>query len=827
MAMEQELEFRVTADDSEFQRAMDGVDRRLEQLANATNRNTAARQRGNDLYAQAAAAHAFSNSLASQARMSHQAAAGTRQLTYGMAALAQGGGNAGRSLSTVGAGLTALITILQPELLPIMLAVEAIITLIGMMVDAFGKGLQMAVDFFRELSQKAMEFGSTAFNEYMKLEAGIVRASTFLGAGFNNLQRFIDANAFSYGMSIRQAYEYSSQYANLIRSAVRETGAQTKLTIDYLTQTAVIASRTGYTYEQVAEKIASGLRGNTRAIDDLGIYVQVSALEMTDAFKRIADGRSWKQLNAYERQQVRILGILEQSTKAYGTTMAETASYRMAQFHAALNSLTAVGGQFLAQAIVPIVMWLTQLAVTAYNAITALSTMLGFQIQIGDNGGLGDAADDADDMAGGLGRAADAAKKLLAFDEVFTLKGSGGGGGGGAGGGYKPPPVTTTPIEGFDWPFLKELEAWFQNSNLKLWIDELGRSWDWFYKNVLIPIKEFAGQAFLKFLAAVDAAFGVLYAIFQAIKPDLKWLWDNILAPLAKYTAQKFLDTMDRIIQDLKDLKDWCEKNPEKVRAGFRIIALAALALASPFIILSLAVLGWIQIGIGFVTWLAFAAGFILSIATGDWAEAFNILMSYYSRFGTVGMICQIILLAIRDTFRDVVKILKALAKGDWKTAWDIFKNDLFNFKDAFDKFPNLVKFLKDMASALKPLTSLLSTLANTLTRISNIKLPVLSGSLGSNYGVKGAASGAVVTRSTLLNVGEGTYDEAIIPLEGSPQMKRFVEEIANAVTGAGRGGATEVRLVVDGYTLAKQLVDPMHTANKNYGRRLIEEVQG
>lgn len=827
MSMEQNLEFRVTADDKEFQDAMDRVDSRLERLANSTDRNTNARQRGNDLYAQAAAARQFNNTLAAQAHTVAQASLGTRQLTSGLASMAQAGSSAGRSLSTVGAGITSIVTMVQPQLLPVMLAVEAIITMVGIMIDIFDQGAKVVVDFFRQLKEKVVEYSNAAFNEYLKLEANIVRASTFLGKGFTNLQRFIDSNALSYGMSVRQAYQYSSQYANLIRSVVRETGAQTQLTIDYLTKTAVIASRTGYTYEEVAEKITSGLRGNTRAIDDLGIYVQVSALQMTEAYKKIADGRKWNQLNQYERQQIRVLGILEQATKSYGNTMAQTAALKMGQFQAALDSLKAAGGQFLAQAIIPIVSWLTKLAVAAYNAISGLATLLGFQVDIGANGGLENAADDASDLADGLGGAAKAAKALLAFDEVFTLKQSGGGGGGGSSGKYKSPPVTTTPIEGFDWPWLKELESWFEKSNLKKWIEELGKAWDWLYKNVLTPLKDFTGAAFLKFLTAWDTGLGVLFVILQAIKPDLKWFWDNVLQPLAAYTAKKFLDTMDKLIDNLRNLQDWCEKNPEKVRAGFRIMALAVALLSAPLIILNASMIGWLRIGASFVTWLGFAAGFILSIATGDWSEAFNILISWYGRFGTAGAIAQTVLFGLRDTFRDVVKILKSLAKGDWDTAWKTFTGDLLGFKDAFNKFPDVVKFLKDMAAALKPMVTLISTLAGVLREIAKIRLPVLGGSSGSTYKIAGAATGGIVTRSTILNVGEGTYDEAIIPLDNSPQMKRLVQEIANAVGGGGGGGLTEVKLVIDGDTIAKKLVNPMYNANRAFGRRLLEEVQG
>lgn len=69
-------------------------------------------------------------------------------------------------------------------------------------------------------------------------------------------------------------------------------------------------------------------------------------------------------------------------------------------------------------------------------------------------------------------------------------------------------------------------------------------------------------------------------------------------------------------------------------------------------------------------------------------------------------------------------------------------------------------------------------------------------------------ATGAVVTGPTRALIGEGRYDEAVIPLENSPQMQDLVDKIADAVQG-GNGATTqpmEVRVFIgdkefDAYT--------------------------
>ena len=64
-----------------------------------------------------------------------------------------------------------------------------------------------------------------------------------------------------------------------------------------LKASSVIASATGRTMEDVMDRIRSGLLGNTEAIEDLGVNVNVALLESTDAFKKFAGDKSWNQLD--------------------------------------------------------------------------------------------------------------------------------------------------------------------------------------------------------------------------------------------------------------------------------------------------------------------------------------------------------------------------------------------------------------------------------------------------------------------------------------------------------------------------------------------------
>ena len=69
---------------------------------------------------------------------------------------------------------------------------------------------------------------------------------------------------------------------------------------------AIIASKTGRTFDDVSSRIRSGMLGSTESIEDLGVYTQVSMLESTEAFKKFANGSSWAQLDFKLQQQIRL-----------------------------------------------------------------------------------------------------------------------------------------------------------------------------------------------------------------------------------------------------------------------------------------------------------------------------------------------------------------------------------------------------------------------------------------------------------------------------------------------------------------------------------------
>ena len=168
------------------------------------------------------------------------------------------------------------------------------------------------------------------------------------------------------------------------------------------------------------ERVRSGLLGNTEAIEDLGIFVNVKTIEMTDAFKRMADGKSWEQLDAYAQQQIRTMAILEQATDKYGTEVAYTTATVRSQFSAAWQDFQATWGQVVNKVLIPALEVLTQVLDVATRGLQLIFNISGSTIEEADS--IDKAAENQKKLTEEIEETNKAQKKSLAgFDEIQKL----------------------------------------------------------------------------------------------------------------------------------------------------------------------------------------------------------------------------------------------------------------------------------------------------------------------------------------------------------------------------------------------------------------------
>lgn len=333
-------------------------------------------------------------------------------------------------------------------------------TNIGRFRDTVNRTGTALADFARQLGivfsiSQLIRFSDEASKLAAQSDANIKRLSMLYGEATQYVRDFASANASAFGMSKTAAYEAAADYGNLF-TTFADGAESAKLTMEMLQATTVIASQTGRTYEDVFEKIRSGLYGQTRAIDDLGLSVRQASLMQTQAFQMVSGGvKNWNELTDAELQQIRALAIVEQSQIKYGNTVMQSTALVRSQYNAAFEDFKATWGAVINNVLVPVLSAIT----TIFNALTALMSGISKLTSFGKKGKKNDIAKnvqtikaDTGGVAANLGKAANSQKKLnkevkktlAGFDELEILSdntadnvdaSAGGGAGGGISGG--------------------------------------------------------------------------------------------------------------------------------------------------------------------------------------------------------------------------------------------------------------------------------------------------------------------------------------------------------------------------------------------------------
>ncbi|MDT6167686.1 hypothetical protein RQ809_11990 [Streptococcus pneumoniae] len=339
--------------------------------------------------------------------------------------------------------------------------------------SAFGKLAKFAG--FAILGKKLLDVGMYSTQTALEVSASMNQIKRQMGESSQSFLKWVNDNANAMNMGVGEATNYGAVYSNLFSGFIKDTNKLSAYTAKMLQTSTVVAEGSGRTITDVMERIRSGLLGNTEAIEDLGINVNVAMIKSTEAFKKFANGQSWQQLDYQTQQQIRLMAILEQATAKYGNTLSNSVNGRISLFKSLMKDAALNLGNSMLPIINAIMPVLNSFAMVLKNVTAKLAEFIALMFNkkatvkdgvggaVGDMGNamkdvaggagdLADAVDDAGDSAGGLadnlGDSAKNAKKaakellgLLGFDEINILQkpkdddagGSGGGGKGGKG----------------------------------------------------------------------------------------------------------------------------------------------------------------------------------------------------------------------------------------------------------------------------------------------------------------------------------------------------------------------------------------------------------
>ncbi|MFD1954302.1 hypothetical protein ACFSL6_08960 [Paenibacillus thailandensis] len=287
---------------------------------------------------------------------------------------------------------------------------------------------------------------NAALQDAIKYESAIGTLNLQLGEAADSFFAWGDANREALGMSRLVFAQFAAQYATMERNFASSKAQLATFTQDLLKASTIIQSRTGRSLADVNERILSGLRGETDAIEDLGIQISVSMIESTKAFRDFANGRSWDQIDFKTQGLIRHFAILEQASALYGTQLVDNTAVRQARFIAQLENMRLSLGQVFqpiynavlpaltafSQAIADALGWLANLSQalfgTSFEATAQAATQASNAVSSIGSGATNAAKETADAAKAMTGA-------LAGFDEINSIsKATGATAGGTAGG---------------------------------------------------------------------------------------------------------------------------------------------------------------------------------------------------------------------------------------------------------------------------------------------------------------------------------------------------------------------------------------------------------
>lgn len=251
-----------------------------------------------------------------------------------------------------------------------------------------------------------------------------------------------ESGAKNLGLNIQEITQYASQLASVTNSLGQTGEATTAITKSMTMLAGDISSLFNVDYSTVAQNLQSGLIGQSRALYKYGIDITNATLA-TYAYN-LGISKSVSEMTQMEKQQLRVLAILDQSKVSWGdlTNTINSPSNMLRQFSNNMKEVGMVAGQLFIPILSKVMPIVNGVTIAIKRLLVNLASLMGVKIDFESFGqsGYKDTSDGLEDISDGYQDVADSAKKatlsLMGFDEINKLqddtsssKGSSGGGG--------------------------------------------------------------------------------------------------------------------------------------------------------------------------------------------------------------------------------------------------------------------------------------------------------------------------------------------------------------------------------------------------------------
>jgi len=407
--------------------------------------------------------------------------------------------------------------------------------------------------------------------------------------------------------------------------------------------------------------------------------------------------------------------------------------------------------------------------------------------------------------------AAAAAKQLASIDEISNLSDSNGGGG-----------ADISSIPQIELPNI-------DTTKVTEFANKVKEIWDWLTKN---------RDLIIEIGAAITLAFAVykidnFITAVKKINPNLLGAAIGIAGIAAGVIAvTKLLDENSDLVKAFGYIL---------LSIGLIMIAVFLLFGAIPALIVGLILAIGFLITTLILKWEEFVAGvkFLLT-NLGDF------IVSAWTKLGDI---IVAILSKVGDFFVSVWNGIITFFGGVWnwivdkaKSIGETFSNVWINVKNGFlstwDTIKNTVGTIGTtisnaiggtIKSVVNGVIGFAETTVNGFIRAINLAIGVLNAIPGVSItklnllNIPRMAEGGVATGSTYANIGEGKYQEAVIPLGQSPQFRNMKQEIAEAASDKQNSGLEQLVVQIGEKRFIYNIIDLINEQSRVMGKAVIK----
>lgn len=237
-----------------------------------------------------------------------------------------------------------------------------------------------------------------------------------------------ESGAKNLGLNIQEITQYASQLASVTNSLGQTGEATTAITKSMTMLAGDISSLFNVDYSTVAQNLQSGLIGQSRALYKYGIDITNATLA-TYAYN-LGISKSVSEMTQMEKQQLRVLAILDQSKVSWGdlANTINSPSNMLRQFSNNMKEVGMVAGQLFIPILSKVMPIVNGVTIAIKRLLVNLASLMGVKIDFESFGqsGYKDTSDGLEDISDGYQDVADSAKKatlsLMGFDEINKLQ---------------------------------------------------------------------------------------------------------------------------------------------------------------------------------------------------------------------------------------------------------------------------------------------------------------------------------------------------------------------------------------------------------------------